>query len=112
MLHATVSFARLLLGAIFLANLASWVVRYSGAGQLGTILAIAAIGAAWFSQERYLRADEALTQYQHQTHPAYAGPEDPDAWNKYEAAMRNGNVSRWLCIVATALAFLCILLGP
>jgi hypothetical protein len=112
MLHATVSFARLLLGAIFLANLASWVVRYSGVGQFGTILAIAAIGAAWYSQERFYHSEEWLKLHHVQTQPGFAGVQNPNAWSLYEADHRTGTIARWLCVLAAALAFLCILLGP
>jgi hypothetical protein len=94
MILSTTGFARLLLGALFLANLAMWVFRYSGAGQLGTILALVAIVAAWFAQEQY-------------THAAAHQEMEPT----YSDLLRTGNVGRWLSVGAAASAFLCILFG-
>lgn len=94
MLIATTNFARLLLGSIFLANLALWMFRYSAAGQIGTLLGIAAMVAAWYSQSQY--------------HAAGSYEEVPDKWMEL---MRTGNIARWVCVVATACAVLCLIFG-
>jgi hypothetical protein len=96
MLLATTNFARLLLGSVFLANLAMWIFRYSPAGQIGALLAIGAILAAWVSQGQYLLAFECLN-----AHREAEGME----------AMRMGNRARWVCVVATACAVLCLIFG-
>jgi len=94
MLLATTNFARMLLGSVFLANLALWIFRYSPAGQVGSLLAIAAMVAAWYAQGQY--------------HVAAAYEAVPD---QHMELMRTGNIARWVCVVATACSVLCLIFG-
>lgn len=96
LLTATTGFARLLLGATFLANLALWVFRYSAAGQIGTLAMVLAMVAAWYSQEKYLQAH---TWGEHGLNA-----------NAMEAE-RVANLARWCCAAATACGVLCLVFG-
>lgn len=94
MLLATTNFARLLLGSIFLANLALWIFRYSPAGQIGVLAMVLAMVAAWYSQSQYFAA----AQYE----------QVPD---QHMELMRAGNLARWSCVVLTGCACLCLVFG-
>lgn len=112
LLLATTAFARLLLGSLLIANLSLWVLRYSGPAQLGTLFALGAMAAAWFSQQRFQVADLWMALHIKQSDPHYAGPTNPEVWPNYESAMRTGATARWLCAALASLSFLALLLGP
>lgn len=108
---ATIAFGLLALVMVFTANLIGYMLTGSAAHQLGIALAIAATAASYLAQSNFTAAGEWLSLHMKWTEPNYAGPADPDAWEKHRKRERNGTILQMAAIASGGIAAICFVVG-
>jgi len=108
---ATIHFALLGLAMLFTANLVAAVNLAGVSCVWGVLAAMLAAGLSYTGQHYFTQAAGWLAHHQMAADPAYAGPSNPEAWDRYEFAHNRGVLSQLAAVAASALSGLLFLIG-
>lgn len=109
---ATIAFAVLTLFMVFLAHLAGFAFAGEPQHAWGLLVTIGAGATSYAAQHDYTHASVWLAHHQQTTAPGYAGPGDPDAFQKYQRHQRRGTAlhlgAALLVVLAVGLFWLAV----
>lgn len=108
---ATIAFALLALVMVFVANLAGYLLTWSGLHATGMVLAFIAATACYGAQHAYTEAAGWLDHHQRAKRADFEGPSDPDALAHYEASQRHGCIGQLVAIGSAVMAMILFLSG-
>lgn len=108
---STIAFGLLALAMTFTANLVGLALTGNPAFKLGIALALFATFLSYLAQSNFTASAEWLARHRQWTAPGYAGPADPDAYEKHQRRERTGTILQMAAVTAGAVAAISFIAG-